>query len=57
MMNVDEMLEGFGSYREAVEKRLNELTEKDFSGRLWGRDATLWKGNPDQWPQILPWLA
>ena len=57
MMNVDEMLEGLGSYRDAVEKRLNKLTEKDFSGRLWGRDASLWKENPDQWPQILPWLG
>lgn len=56
-MNVDEMLEGLGNYREAVEKRLKKLTEKDFSARLWNRDAGLWKENPDFWPQISPWLG
>lgn len=56
-MNVDMMLEGLGQFRSAVEKRLNELNEKDFSARLWKRDASLWKENPAEWPQIEPWLG
>jgi transaldolase / glucose-6-phosphate isomerase len=56
-MNVDEMLEGLGDYREPVEKRLKELTDKDFSARLWRRDASLWKEDLDQWQQIEPWLG
>lgn len=48
-----------GIYREKVERALHRL-DKDFvNGRIWGRDATVWKDHPAVMAQIsqrLGWL-
>lgn len=45
--------------QQAVEQRLEQLARDDFGGRLWRRDPTLWKSDPENEKTIrqgLGWL-
>lgn len=49
-----------GSYNDAVERRIAEFNEKRFVERLWERDPTLWKSDPEHQAIInksLGWLT
>ncbi len=48
-----------GSYRQAVEVRLDGFKDADIGGRLWRKDASLWSGNAKEHSQVgdsLGWL-
>ena len=55
----DREWEYLGEYETAVRQRIDELEEKQFSSRLWRKDASLWKKDPEDQKIIenaLGWL-
>lgn len=51
---------GLGSYASQVEATLAELEQRDAAGRIWAKDPSLWKSEPDHQKIIrnsLGWLT
>ncbi len=56
---VDRQLFQLGKYDEAFESQLDRLEKMQFSSRLWKKDASLWKSDPESQKTIhnaLGWL-
>ncbi len=60
MTNVMEMQRtALGIYRQAVDHALTKLDGEHINGRIWNKDATIWKDNPNVMTKIvnrLGWL-
>lgn len=55
----DPMIFALGDARDAVEERIGQLKGEGFAARLWRKDPSLWKGDPEQQKVIkdaLGWL-
>jgi transaldolase/glucose-6-phosphate isomerase len=55
----DRQVFALGEYQKAVEKRLADLEGQRFASRLWRKDASLWKSDPENQEVIrnaLGWL-
>jgi transaldolase/glucose-6-phosphate isomerase len=44
---LDRQVVDLADYEEAVQQRIADLAEKRFAARLWRKDATLWKSDPE----------
>jgi transaldolase/glucose-6-phosphate isomerase len=56
---VDQQVFHMGDYRSAVQERISDLAEKQFNARLWRKDPSLWKSDPQAQKVIrnaLGWL-
>jgi transaldolase/glucose-6-phosphate isomerase len=56
---VDRQALYLGDYQDAVKRRVADLQGKQFSARLWRKDPSLWKNNPEEKRAIheaLGWL-
>lgn len=45
-----------GEYQAAVDARLEKFTKENFVPRIWSKDHTLWKDQPDEITNRLGWL-
>jgi transaldolase/glucose-6-phosphate isomerase len=45
-----------GAYQEAVDAALDEMARDDIIDRIWKRDHTVWKPNPEEITNRLGWL-